>query len=223
MTKIGSAAAAALCTILLATASHGAQAGDDMAGQVYDWGGAYLGVNAGFGFGTQNQQDNFEAGSGDQHISGGLIGAQLGASVQYGAAVLGVETDLQYAPISGSFHSSDRWDCGDSNNCETNVSWFGTSRARAGYALGRVVPYVTGGLAYGTVKSRADAGSDWNLTDTVLGWTAGGGIDFALTDAVSARAEYLYVDLGDTRKFGEYDFSASTHFNVLRAGLNYRF
>ena len=217
------AAAAALCTTLMAITSHEALAADGMAGPVYDWGGAYLGVNAGFAFGTQTQQDNYEAGSGNQHISGGLIGAQLGASVQYGAAVLGVETDLQYAPISGSFHSSDRWDCGDSNDCETDVSWFGTSRARVGYALGRFLPYVTGGLAYGTVNSKADAGWNWNLTDTVLGWTAGGGFDVALTDALSARAEYLYVDLGDTQQFGEFDFSASTHFNVLRAGLNYRF
>lgn len=213
----GACAAAAL--MLLAAAP--ARAADGFAGPVYDWNGAYAGVNGGYATGTQSQGDGFEPGSGDRDIAGFFAGGELGAQMQVGSVVLGVESDLQYAAIGGDFKGSDRWGCG-SQDCATDVDWFGTTRMRAGYSVGRFLPYLTGGVAYGTIRSKAGNGPDWRLDDTVLGWTAGAGLDVALTENLSGRFEYLYVDLGRTGNSGNFDFNAAARFNLLRVGLNYK-
>jgi outer membrane immunogenic protein len=59
-------------------------------------------------------------------------------------------------------------------------------------------------------------------THTMLGWTLGGGVEVGLNQRWSAKAEYLYVDLGDHfyTITGTNNGYAS---NVLRLGVNYRF
>jgi len=68
-------------------------------------------------------------------------------------------------------------------------------RGRIGFSFDRILPYVTAGLAYGNVEftSNAPAGSDSQFQ---FGWTAGAGVEAALTDYVSARVQYTYSDLG---------------------------
>jgi outer membrane immunogenic protein len=64
-------------------------------------------------------------------------------------------------------------------------------------------------------------------TNLLIGWTAGGGMEFALTPHWSAKAEYMYYDLGsasytiDTTGFGVVD--AKTTGNTVRVGVNYHF
>src|SRR2546429_650216 len=66
----------------------------------------------------------------------------------------------------------------------------------AGYAFDRFLPYFTGGAAFGAVKgSVLGFGS---FTETKVGWTLGGGLEYAFTDNWTAKLEYLYVDLGKT-------------------------
>jgi outer membrane immunogenic protein len=122
---------------------------------------------------------------------------------------------------------------------EHKLDWLFTFRGRLGYSFGRVLPYITGGLAYGQIESSAVAvltgfgppldgtytGSD---RQRHLGWVAGGGMEFALSSNWSGRIEYLHVDLGQEsyQALPAIDPVTRTHdasFDIVRAGINYRF
>ena len=72
--------------------------------QVYNWTGFYIGVNGGWGWGTQDPlniiTNRFDSLS--QSISGGVAGGTIGAQIQQGHVVLGLEADLDWANIKGS-------------------------------------------------------------------------------------------------------------------------
>jgi outer membrane immunogenic protein len=136
------------------------------------------------------------------------------------------------------------------HDSRSQLDWFGTARVRFGYVpTQRLLVYGTGGLAYGEVQgnlewsnvfsgvvtSRYWEGSD---SDVRVGWTLGAGAEYALTSAISIRAEYLYLDLGKSTVTANYAglypanatqmqiFYTSTHdnkFNVARAAIAYKF
>ena len=69
---------------------------------------------------------------------------------------------------------------------------------------------------------------------TQVGYTIGGGVEYAITNNVTLKGEYLYVDLGRTSTTAGYLGGASvagdnfttrnsTEFSVARAGLNWKF
>jgi outer membrane immunogenic protein len=154
---------------------------------VYNWGGAYFGINGGYAFGTSSWE-NSPSSSGHFNITGGAIGGTAGANVQAGAFVFGAETDFDYAPVKGSTPSAF---CAA---CQTSTTWLGTTRARAGYAADRVLFYGTAGIAYSNLQASAFGASE---TRTRVGWVAGGGVEMAFTDNWTGRLEYLFVDLQD--------------------------
>ena len=179
----------------------------------YSWTGFYIGINGGGGFGRSDFSSPFPSGS--FNTSGGLAGGTLGYNWQMGQVVFGLEGDADW---SGIRHSSV---CGAAviTTCETRNDWLGTARGRLGYAFDRFLPYVTGGIAAGDIKtSIAGVGS---ARDTKAGWTAGGGIEAALAGPWTAKVEYLYVDLGRGGSILGSDSKFTT--NIVRAGLNYRF
>jgi outer membrane immunogenic protein len=115
-------------------------------------------------------------------------------------------------------------------------------RGRAGYALGSSLFYVTGGLAYGNVKTRVQEslfGLPFLSTDTTFdrtktGYAVGGGVESPLDflglfgPNWTSKTEYLYIDLGrvsDTYSMGVFDHSLTTKVqeHVFRTGLNYHF
>ncbi len=95
----------------------------------------------------------------------------------------------------------------------------GTVRARAGWAFDRALIYATGGLAYGEVQN------GFNSSDDVsVGWTIGGGVEYAFTGDLSAKVEGLYVNLDqDDDDLPVVAGKDETEFGVIRAGLNYKF
>ncbi len=123
---------------------------------------------------------------------GGLIGGTLGYNMQTGNWVWGLETDIDYSTIDGTNIGTGI--CGGAVGCETQNHWLGTARGRIGYAFDRWLPYFTGGAAFGDVKMTPNSGV--SETETRLGWTLGGGVEWAFMGAWSAKLEYLYVDLG---------------------------
>ena len=140
----------------------------------YNWTGFYLGINGGGGFGDSDWNGFAVSNS----PSGGMIGGTAGYNWQGAGSswVFGLEGDIDWAFIS------DTVICGVGTACETRNNWFGTVRGRAGYAFDRIMPYVTGGLAVGDIKtSIAGVGS---AHDTKTGWTVGGGIEAALAGPV---------------------------------------
>jgi outer membrane immunogenic protein len=163
----------------------------------FTWTGAYIGINGGGAFDP----------------SGGLVGGTLGYNYQSGPWVFGVEGDIDWADISGDFTCAGA-------TCETRNNWLGTARARLGYAWDRFMPYVTGGAAFGGVKTSVPGFGESD--DTGFGWTVGGGIEASFTPNLSAKIEYLYVDLGDTDSPVP-GIENGYHTNLVRAGLNYHF
>ncbi|MDH6231127.1 outer membrane immunogenic protein [Mesorhizobium soli] len=219
---------------------------------VFSWTGAYVGVNLGYGGdkakhsfdisqtwweGEISHTDHMN-GNLDFRSSGFLGGVQAGYNWQMDQWVLGVETDFQGANIKGegSFDLSDDFGNSISGSVGTKLDWYGTLRARAGVlATERFLVYATGGLAYGRTKSFIDVDAPGfnfheSRSKTKAGWTIGAGAEYAITDHLTFKTEYLYTDLGNSNVF-DGDIAEGTHlsidrkfkFNTVRAGLNYKF
>jgi outer membrane immunogenic protein len=183
----------------------------------YNWTGFYAGINGGWGFGN-SRWSNAAISTGDFDVDGALVGGTLGFNWQNGPAVFGVETDLAWSGIEGSTGVA----C--AGRCTTENSWLGTTRGRLGYAIDRWMPFVTGGVAYGDVEARAPGVR--GASDTNIGWTVGGGAEFALAGNWTAKGEYLYVDLGELNcGVANCGAPAKVEFtsHIVRAGLNFRF
>ncbi len=210
------------------------------------------------------------AGSGG-FLGGGQVGYNWRFAphfFDYGPQMIaGVEADIQgvvggsSTGQTGAFYGVTGF---KSNNMLSTLStsrsldFLGTARGRIGVLITPTwLFYATGGLAYGGVNSSASIfqniagptpavatafGSGGNYSGTRVGWTAGGGVEWMFLPNWSAKAEYLYFDLG-TASYGAgsliapysgpaatpFFFTtaarASTQFNehVIRAGLNYHF
>jgi outer membrane immunogenic protein len=178
---------------------------------LYNWTGFYVGINGGGGFGRSDFSAPFSSGSFD--TSGGLVGGTIGYNWQMGQVVFGLEGDMDWSNIRGSGF------CGGVTTCEVRNNWLATARGRLGYAFDRFMPYVTGGLAVGDVKTSVTGFGD--TRDTITGWTVGGGLEASIAGPWTAKIEYLFVDLGRTDSILGSDAKFKT--NIVRAGLNYRF
>jgi outer membrane immunogenic protein len=158
----------------------------------------------------------------------------LGYNWQSGRIVYGLETDLSYAKVTGSTIGTDpaSGNCATAAapHCESTIGVLGTLRARIGYTWDRLLPYLTGGLAYAKldglegVTGTGGSGSSW-----VAGWTIGAGLEADLARQWSAKIEYLYVDLGNPNVFDDVFVgvtvpqSLRTTASIVRLGINYRF
>ncbi len=176
----------------------------------WSWTGPYVGINGGYGWGSSDFSAPFATGSFD--TNGGVVGGTAGYNWQYGQAVFGVEGDMDWSSIGGSAT------CGGTT-CSVNNDWLGTVRGRLGYSFGRIMPYVTGGLAVGNVSTNiAGIGSG---DDVKAGWAAGGGAEFHISGPWTAKLEYLHVDLGRGGSVAGSDADFTT--NIVRGGINYKF
>ncbi|WP_375639270.1 outer membrane protein [Bartonella sp. MF74HXZ] len=107
--------------------------------------------------------------------------------------------------------------------------WTGATRVRVGFSAGRVMPYIAGGVAYGQfqdiLSTVITGGEPFNrtsdVTKTMIGYTLGGGVDFAMTDHLVVRAEYRYSDFGKKKFKDEIEVKYKT--NDFRAGIAYKF
>jgi outer membrane immunogenic protein len=176
----------------------------------FSWTGVYVGAYGGGGWG----RSDFSAplASGGFGLSGAVAGATLGYNYQMGQAVLGIEGDGGWSNIRGNAACAGLV-------CETRNDWLATLRGRLGYAAGRFMPYVTGGAAFGNIKTSV---TGLGSADTMkTGWTAGGGVEMHVAGPWTAKVEYLYVDLGRGGAIAGSDAKFNT--NIVRAGLNYKF
>jgi len=184
---------------------------------VYNWTGFYLGINGGGAWG-RSKWSGPVGDTGGFNVDGGVVGGTIGYNWQMpNNFVFGLEGDLDWASIRGSSNAAV---CAGS--CETKNEWMGTVRGRIGYAFDRFLPYITGGLAVGDIKS--DLVGAGSTTKTNAGWALGGGVEFAIAGPWTAKVEYLYTDLGKGRcdnclGGADVDF----HTSLVRGGINYRF
>jgi outer membrane immunogenic protein len=190
---------------------------------VHSWTGAYVGVNAGYGWGdseasttTLNPPVQYFAlssvpaiaAAGAQTVkpNGFTGGGQIGYNWQASSnVVLGLEADFEYFGLKGSTTSGAVYPCcaptAFTINQNVSTDWLATFRARLGYLVTpSTLVYVTGGGAVTDVKGTftftdtfAAATESASFNSTKLGWTVGGGVEWTLWSGWSAKAEYLFV------------------------------
>jgi outer membrane immunogenic protein len=197
-------------------------------------------------------------------IAGVTGGFQAGYNRQFDQRwLLGVETDFNFSDVKGQGAAPFIGVPGIGNQpfsalASEQVKWFGTVRARAGYLpTPDLLVFATGGLAYGRVEHSASltnlgpafsvsivgavncsagvpcyAGSSSRIA---TGWTAGGGLEYALGRNWTVKGEYLYVHLGNDgfaapainttapATSGVNVSYSDTTFNLVRIGANYHF
>jgi outer membrane immunogenic protein len=106
-------------------------------------------------------------------------------------------------------------------NCETKNTWLSTIRARFGYAADRVLFYGTAGVAFGNIV--ANVAPTFQSTSRA-GWTAGAGIEGAFTNNLTARVEYLFVDLSSASFNSAPGVSVKlNNLSLIRVGFDYKF
>jgi outer membrane receptor protein involved in Fe transport/opacity protein-like surface antigen len=188
----------------------------------YDWTGFYLGLNAGGAFGTTTATASGGGGSASVKEAGFLGGAQIGANYQTGPLVWGFEADYDASTQNQSLPS------GVLSGSTAQMPWLATLRGRFGVAFDRTLVYATAGGAAGELRSISATPAGTTSTTVTYGtWTAGAGVEYGITDNLSARVEYLYVDKDNiaTGFIGPPTTTITNRLdnNLVRAGLNYRF
>jgi outer membrane immunogenic protein len=215
---------------------------------VFTWTGFYVGAQLGYAW-NDNNNDTFIPNAFVRNNAGVLVpfngtlnrgdsdgflaGAHAGYNFQIGAFVLGVEGDIE-----GVFNDNNddnffggvvlRDAAGNPilySLSPTSLDWQGSLRARAGIALDRLLIYGTAGWAFGGVSGGFNNGLFGNNDDTLSGWTAGAGIEYAITNNLTTRLEYRFTsydregDIFNNVSLGGADFD----FHTIRAGLTFKF
>jgi outer membrane immunogenic protein len=187
-----------------------------------NWTSVYVGVNGGYAAGTFNESVSDGSGSGSVNMPGGLIGGQVGLDYQFGSIVIGGEADFD------AVFASQAIAVGTASGTE-QIPWLGTLRARLGVAFDRFLVYGTAGGAGAEVWSNVNVtGIGSAQTRQTFGtWTAGGGIEYAFTNSLSARVEYLYFGSGGNLTLASVgpptvNVGGRVQENLVRAGLNLR-
>jgi outer membrane immunogenic protein len=166
----------------------------------YSWSGPYLGVNLGYQWGYVSGNPTRPSGAGG--------GVQAGYNWQTGQFVFGAEADIQLSSASDTFAP---WKFAN--------PWFGAARARIGFALNQVLLYGTLGLAFGGITADSAGLAE---SRTHAGWAGGGGIEIGIAPQVSAKVEYLFVDLSD-QAYSLIGTNSAVKSHLVRLGVNYRF
>lgn len=221
-----------------------------------DWSGFYVGVQGGKAFSvidrdslvadveSQFQQFSCSGGLCDGRRDAFIGGLTVGYNAYYAdGSLLGVEADFSYSGLDDDLTATGISALGPGQRMVANghlrlqTPFIGTARVRMGYAFGRVLPFITAGVAvtYSNVEGGSDgtlevqqpsgafvpvdgASTSYGGSGFTAGWTAGGGAEYALSDDWSAKVDYLYVDL-----IGSDLGDPPPKLHLWRAGLNYRF
>jgi outer membrane immunogenic protein len=194
------------------------------------------------------------AASGSGSMSGSAFtgGGQIGYNLQNGSVVYGVELDVESFNIRASRQASANYPVSSppvgpfgtfTIASAVSTDWLFTTRGRVGWAFGNVLAYATGGLAttnLGATNSFIDnvglsGTGTWSGSATKVGWTVGGGLEWAWSRDWSVKAEYLYLNFGSVAaagtifnpQFAGYANAISTSTDltaqVARLGVNRRF
>ena len=207
----------------------------------YAWSGPYVGLNVGDGGGSAHYaysgsaDPTYFSGEDGQRNNGVVGGAQIGYNYAFnnclfagGGLVLGAEADFDGSAIGGSAVLDSPYIYA---RVGSSLNYFGTVRGRLGVTFDRVMLFATGGFAYGKVSTDVKAPDDQiydHASQMHTGYVIGGGFEYAVTNNILLRAEYLRLDLaGKTTAGGDAWMAYTLHDhpveNIVRAGVDYKF
>ena len=218
---------------------------------IYDWTGIYVGAHVGAGLlddvvttttttallpsGTQTKLNPF----------GVVGGAQAGFNIEFAPFVIGAEATWTSSGISGTASATSLVPTIFVQST-SNPLWYATATAKAGVAANDWLFYAKGGGAWmrvdytqGVLLGGGGLESVQTISDHRTGFTVGGGIEYAMTENLSARIEYDFLDFG-TKAYsfnslsagaggppltpvGAMPVSIKAFTNLFTVGLNYRY
>ena len=188
----------------------------------FTWTGFYVGAQAGYEFGRSNALATSNLnGAGLASASTGAPGFIGGAHVGYnnpspgGAALHGISFVAGgEGDVDGATYKTQYALGGIANYAYQPIQ--GSVRGRLGVAVDRALFYATGGVAFGDLHNsyvNPFNGAVDSLSHTKVGYTVGGGVEYAITNNISLRAEYRFTDFGHIN---------DTLGNVTAGGVNVR-
>jgi outer membrane immunogenic protein len=202
---------------------------------IFTWTGIYLGGQIGYAWGHQNSVVFLPNGStlnGYTNNDGVIGGAHVGYNYQVGQFVVGLEGSVDGSSLSRSISGfTPSYGIG-AYTLGGNTGVQGSIRGRVGYAFDRVLLYATGGVAFAGVNGYVQTPYAYNSgSSTRVGWTIGGGLEYAVTNNWSIRAEYRYSSFGSyTTNYGglaplvtNVSASRRTNENQVQVGFSYKF
>ena len=224
---------------------------------VFTWSGAYIGGQVGYAWATgANRVSGVDpyshvafASSIGQTPNGVIGGANVGYNLQFNQWVIGIEGTVDGTSLTNNAGLA--FPDGTSLTAHTSIPVQGSIRGRLGFAWDRFLVYATGGVAFGefntqyyydgfgatigTVHRAPFFGASY-FSETQVGWTVGGGIQYAITPEWSVRAEYRYTDWGGFNDilfsgttfptgFHNFGYYGSRHVqqNQVQVGFDYKF
>jgi outer membrane immunogenic protein len=220
---------------------------------IFTWTGVYVGAQIGYAWGTGNFNDTgfdpitrtFISGTLANNPNGVIGGAHLGYQFQFDESVLGINPLV--LGIEGSVDGTSLTNTamvtfpvafqGGTLTAQTSADVQGSIRGKIGIAWDRLLIYGTGGVAFGgfstdfvLVDTRFPIFATANTSSTRVGWTAGGGIQYAVVNNWWVFAEYRFTDFGSIRDilFGLpagafFNGSRRLEQNEVQVGFSYRF
>jgi outer membrane immunogenic protein len=226
--------------------------------RVYDWTGFYVGGNVGGHFGvdkvTTATDVNFEglgalaaaaidaATPATLHPTGFIGGLQAGYNLEGSGGVFGIEVDANWLGGSASrtLTNIPVINPADVLTTMAQSTFLSTLRMRWGttFISDRSLLYITAGFAFENLKTTDTMGHLGNAVVTTTsvsnlqaGVAAGAGFEYAFTDNISAKFEYLFVNVKNVdttipATVAGGDSIAVTHEfsdHIARFGLNYKF
>lgn len=200
------------------------------------WTGFYVGGQVGYGWGVDTTKEFLTATMGYVGLKnrfepdGVIAGAHVGANYQFGAIVAGLEGDIEFGQIQGGFSDPPVAPFNPGGRGKTEIDAQGSVRLRLGYAIGPALFYATGGVAIANIKSTYWdwPGTSETFTKSAIGYTVGGGVEYAFTQSLSARVEYRFTQFehmqnDSQRAFPGFSGTQEPRYHTVRAGLSYRF
>jgi len=215
---------------------------------IYDWTGIYGGLHLGAGAlddqvttttttllqpaGTVTKLSPFSV----------VSGAQAGFNVEFAPFVVGAEGTFTWSNISGTQVTPSLLPTISEQSIST-PRWYATATGKIGFAANDFLFYAKGGAAWTNVnytQAPAIGGGQTSqtITDTRSGYTVGGGVEFGMTENLSARVEYDFLDFG-TKNYNFSNLSVTpvggvatplvlpvsirSSTSLITAGVNYRF
>jgi outer membrane immunogenic protein len=207
-----------------------------------DWSGFFVGINGGGAWGDYESEltspllPGFAAGL-DLSAGGFVVGGQAGYNHQIDNFVLGVEADAAFSEIEGdvSIPITIPGTHFDLVSADFSTNFLATFRGKVGVTFDNVLVYATGGAAVTEIEAKFAAldglvpGLEASDSQTHWGWTVGAGVEVAINQNWSLKAEYLYIDFDEESYFEDAlslldaDYSVDLDTQIVRAGINYRF